>query len=87
MWTAIEWGCEKGFDKLDLGRTEPSQEGLRAFKSRWGAREYLLPYTTLAADRKKVHNGKLMEVVAKVIQKSPLWVCRLTGEFLYGHFG
>ena len=87
MWEAIEWGCNNGFNKLDMGKTDLSNEGLRTFKIRWGAREYLLPYTNLAAIKKKTHSGKLMGVLNLIIQKSPLWVCRLAGELLYGHFG
>lgn len=87
MWEAIQWGCNNGFNKLDMGKTALSNEGLRTFKSRWGAREYMLPYTKLTAIEKKAHSGKLMGVLNTIIQRSPLWVCRLTGELLYGHFG
>lgn len=87
MWTAIQWGCNNGFDKFDMGRTDLSQEGLRLFKSHWGAREYQLPYSYLASHKTKANTSKLKETLAMVIRKSPLWVCRLTGELLYGHFG
>jgi CelD/BcsL family acetyltransferase involved in cellulose biosynthesis len=87
MWTAIEWGCNNGFEKLDLGRTAPANKGLRAFKERWGAQEYPVTYTHLANHKKKAQSGRLMDILSMIIRKSPLWVCRLTGELLYGHFG
>lgn len=87
MWTAIQWGCNNGFDRLDLGRTDLSNEGLRAFKSRWGAREFSIPYTYLVPHKKKSGSGKLMTLLNSIIQKSPPWVCRVSGELLYRHFG
>lgn len=87
MWTAIQWGCNNGFNKLDLGRTTLSNEGLRAFKSRWGAREYCLPYTYLVPHAKKVYTGKLTALLSMLIRNSPPWFCRISGELLYKHFG
>jgi CelD/BcsL family acetyltransferase involved in cellulose biosynthesis len=87
MWTAIQWGCNNGFNKLDFGRTDLANEGLRTFKSRWDAREILLPYTYLTPHKKKAGIGRSMALLNKVIQKSPPWICRLSGELLYRHFG
>ncbi|GHO43292.1 lipid II:glycine glycyltransferase FemX [Ktedonospora formicarum] len=42
MWRAIEWGCEHGYEILDMGRTARDNEGLMEFKRRWGAE--LRPY-------------------------------------------
>ena len=44
LWNAIEFGCNNGYDHLDLGRTSPDERGLVDFKRRWGARGYILPY-------------------------------------------
>jgi hypothetical protein len=87
MWTAIQWACENGFNKLDLGRTDLANNGLRTFKSRWGAREIQLPYTYLAPHKKKTGAGRLRNLLSVVIQKSPPLVCRTLGELLYRHFG
>lgn len=87
MWTAIRWGCENGLKRMDFGRTDLPNEGLRTFKSRWGAREFQIPYTYLAPHQKKSGHGRLMTLLSGVIQKSPAWVCRLSGELLYKHFG
>lgn len=87
MWTAIQKGCENGFTHFDMGRTDLEQKGLRTFKSRWGARETPLFYTSLGANAIPKGEGKLMGYMHTILQKSPTWVCRLSGELLYKHFG
>jgi len=88
MWTAMQWGCEHGFTCFDLGRTDLENTGLRTFKSRWGAEEEpLYYYSTIPSKSQKASTGNLEHIVHFVIRNSPLWVCRLLGELLYGYFG
>jgi len=87
LWTAIRWGCENGFNMLDLGRTDADNEGLARFKAGWGAEETTLTYCTMPEKASEPSHGRLAKIVAPVIQKSPPWVCRLAGELLYKHFG
>ncbi len=44
-WTAMNWGCEYGFTTFDFGRADLEDEGLRAYKRRWGADEVPLSYS------------------------------------------
>ena len=46
-----------------------------------------LAYSTLSSEPSQSVTGKLMPVMQTVIQYSPEWVCRVTGELLYKHFG
>lgn len=87
MWSAIQWGCENGCEKMDFGKTDLANTGLRTFKSRWGAREFHLPYTYLAPREKKADGGRLRRLLSWVIQKSPPQVCQILGELLYKHVG
>lgn len=83
----IRWACEAGFDRLDFGRTDIDNEGLRAFKRSWGASETELSYTYLA-DREPSPDPVLRDrIMSTTIQRSPALVGRLAGEALYGHFG
>jgi len=84
--TAIRWGCENGYTLFDMGKTDLANTGLRAFKSGWGADEMQLSYSTFSSESPRSLTGKLMPVMHSVIQHSPPWVCRLTGELLYGRF-
>ncbi len=87
FWEGIHLGCQKGFQVFDMGRTEVENEGLRNFKSRWGAIERPLYYSILSPKKIKPSSGKLDHILHYVIRKSPLWVCRVTGELLYRHVG
>ena len=87
FWTAIRWGCENGYTLFDMGRTDLTNSGLRAFKSGWGAEEIPLIYSVLSSTSSHPASGRLTKIMHHVIRRSPLWVCRLIGELLYGHFG
>ena len=47
FWTAIQDACERRDHRFDFGRTDLDNDGLRAFKSGWGAEERPLRYSTL----------------------------------------
>jgi len=87
FWKGIEWGCNNGFSVFDFGRTEQSNQGLCRYKRGWGAEETELTYSIFS--NKPVHSGEDFshKMMQSVIQKSPIWVCRLIGELLYRHFG
>jgi len=87
FWEGIRWGCQNGFAVFDMGRTEVENTGLRNFKSRWGAVEEPLYYSILSSKQFHPSNGRLEHLLHAVIQHSPLWVCRLSGELLYRHVG
>lgn len=93
MWTAIEWAGEHGYRTLDFGRTDLDNQGLRDFKSRWGATELPLTYSYLgaaahpsaaAAVRRARWRKLALDTAGRVIRTSPPIVCRATGALLYG---
>jgi CelD/BcsL family acetyltransferase involved in cellulose biosynthesis len=93
MWTAIEWACEQGYRTLDFGRTDLDNQGLRDFKSRWGAAELPLTYSYLGAAAhpsaavaaRRARLRKLaLDAAGRVIRTSPPIVCRASGALLYG---
>lgn len=87
FWTAIRWGCENGYEIFDFGKTANSNQGLKKFKSRWGADEVALTYSHLPLSPQSDSNGIYMRVMNALIRNSPIWVCRIMGEVLYRHFG
>lgn len=87
FWTAITWGCDNGYQVFDMGRSGLDNQGLRDFKSRWGAEETPLGYSAIAGRVKEQHgDGRLMQAMGTVIRRSPLWVTQTMGELLYRHF-
>jgi hypothetical protein len=85
-WKAIQWAVENKYKKIDMGRCETSNTGLRRYKLKWGAKEIPLTYSTYANIPSRVSENKLMHIMKTVIQHSPNLVCRLAGEILYKHF-
>ncbi len=83
FWTAIQHACECGDRRLDFGRTDLGNGGLRAFKSGWGAKERPLIYSTLAPGAAAAGVGRASRALSVAIRKGPEWICRGTGEALY----
>jgi CelD/BcsL family acetyltransferase involved in cellulose biosynthesis len=82
LWTAIAEVAAQGLERFDLGRSDASASGLRAFKSSWGAHEEPLVYSTVggAHDRGTPTTPGL---ASTVLRRAPTWVTRATGELLY----
>ncbi len=83
MWKAICWGCENGFTTFDLGRTDLDNDGLRQYKSRWGAAETPLTYSIMSDIPVTTPKSRVMPLIQGFITKSPAWVCQATGELFY----
>jgi CelD/BcsL family acetyltransferase involved in cellulose biosynthesis len=83
MWTGIEWGCAHGFTELDFGRSDLENQGLREFKSRWGATELPLAYSYVAGKPPRAIPRFALRAIAGLIRSSPPAVCRGLGEVLY----
>lgn len=87
FWNAIQWGCRQGYKIFDMGRTELDNSGLRSYKTRWGAEEFILTYKNFGSQPPGRSNKSINSLMECVIRNSPLWVCRTSGELLYRHFG
>ncbi len=82
-WETMCAACVEGYRTLDLGRTDADAEGLRLYKSGWGAVEEPLVYTHVSRQpptHARPHVGGLSR---GIISHSPLWVGRALGELLY----
>jgi CelD/BcsL family acetyltransferase involved in cellulose biosynthesis len=84
---ALRWGCQNGYRYLDLGKTEVGQDGLCAFKRRWGAQEEPLIYSYVGGEQSRGMSAWLSKGMGMVIRHTPAWVCRASGALLYRHFG
>lgn len=83
FWEAICAAYARGDRTFDFGRTELDNEGLRAFKSGWGAREKQLVYTFAGAAPAAGTGGVALRALGATIRRSPSWVCRAVGEAGY----
>jgi len=84
LWHAIAWACENGYSTFDFGRTESANAGLREFKRGWGTEETSLDYAVMgAAPASGSTSERAARLVAPVIRRAPLFVCRGIGRALY----
>jgi len=84
---AIRWACTSGFHTFDFGRTDVGNDGLRRFKSGWGAGESVLTYSTVADKAPRSSQHRAADLLQPVLRRAPAWVCRATGEVLYKYAG
>ncbi len=84
---AIRWGCEHGLRVLDFGRTDHDNQGLRAFKSSWGATESPLAFTYFGGYNATLGAIPGRNALSTVIRHAPPSFGRLLGTALYRHFG
>jgi lipid II:glycine glycyltransferase (peptidoglycan interpeptide bridge formation enzyme) len=90
IWEAIRYACTNGYKYWDFGRCAPEEEGLRTFKSRWGARDVSLPYYYYPQVKgfTTVDENSLRYRVMKLFSRfSPQFVFRAAGSLLYKHLG
>jgi hypothetical protein len=79
---AIRRGCRSGMRTLDLGRTHPGDEELRASKLSWGARERTVEHYELAGGAARSGGLRLRRGGAPLIRRRPAVASRLAGEAL-----
>jgi CelD/BcsL family acetyltransferase involved in cellulose biosynthesis len=82
VWHAIQWSIKGCADVFDFGRTNVGQQGLRSFKTGWGAYEEELTYATLG-DPPSARPRQTPHLLGAAIRHSPRFVCRVIGELSY----
>ena len=87
MWAGIRYLSQSGAKMLHFGRTELENDGLRRFKSGWGAREEMIEYFRFDTARQDWVSGRagVPRFATAVFQRLPLTVNRLIGTVLYPH--
>lgn len=89
-WKSIEWGCDNGYRYFDFGRTEPNNESLLRFKSKWGCNNFKIPYYYYPEQPKLMsqnrHDSK-MSFVRNTWMKLPNPVLEVLGPQLLKHVG
>lgn len=89
MWEAIRYYCNKAYERLSFGRTDLDHEGLRQFKSGWGAEDKMIKYYKY--DIKKhaflANEKSTFDFHNKVFRVMPVKLSKLIGKLLYQHAG
>jgi serine/alanine adding enzyme len=81
-WSALQFGCERGYRFFDFGRSTPG-EGTYRFKEQWGAKPVQLYWHYWLRNGNQVpelnpHNPKY-QVAIKIWQKLPVSLTRFIG--------
>jgi len=90
MWDAMLWLKANGQTHLDLGRTEPENEGLLRFKRAWGGDESTLDYHQYSFKAEAFVTGRRRprpEMWSRLAARAPLLLLRLFGTLAYRHIG
>ena len=89
-WASIEDACNGGYLSYDMGRVYRSDEGLAAYKRRWGAVESILQYSYYPEVKKQLTNNResiKYRAGTKVFRHLPLPVYKSVSELLFPHLG
>ena len=89
FWEAIKWYAEKGYKTLHFGRTDRFHEGLRQFKSGWGASEGILNYFRYDIQHSAYILKNHADSAARIhlLQKMPVAMLKMLGKVAYRHAG
>jgi hypothetical protein len=89
MWEAIKLYAARGFKSLCFGRTQPENEGLRQFKTGWGADEHIINYYRfdLASNAFVLAGNTVSSKANQVFSNLPIAALKIIGGMLYRHVG
>ena len=88
LWSTILESKADGLEQLDLGRCEPDNSGLIAFKDRWGSERSTLTYWSSPAGASEAQpDGWKFRLASKVIAHAPVSLRVAAGQVLYRHVG
>jgi len=87
LWNAIEEAKDRELEHFDMGRSDPDNLGLIAFKERWGAVRIELPYWTYPHRPMGTREVWKRDILRRVVPITPNFVLKGVGKLLYGHIG
>jgi hypothetical protein len=89
MWEAIKWLAENNYQDLHFGRTDLGHEGLRRFKSSWGAVETQISYRLYDLKNRsfQAKSRNHSDFPKKIFSRMPIPVLNLIGSLAYRHMG
>jgi hypothetical protein len=88
FWKLIEEGKATGAERIDFGRSEMENEGLVAFKDKFGTTKKILTYYRYPQSTKQVAHGWGESGLAKrMFSILPDGVLSAAGKVLYRHIG
>lgn len=89
MWEAVKWAAEAGYKTFCFGRTEAGNDGLRRFKSGWGATEGVIIYYRYDLEKNEFQKMPVMDMDLhrRIFRRMPIPLLNLIGRLFYRHMG
>jgi lipid II:glycine glycyltransferase (peptidoglycan interpeptide bridge formation enzyme) len=87
FWNTIQQAKAAGYETLDLGRSDISNEGLSAFKEHWGGIRSSLWYWRYPNRRRSYESSWKRIITGRIIQAAPDRLLAASGDLLYRHVG
>ena len=87
LWRALQWYSERGYLRMQLGRTSLANDGLRRFKAGWGSREYAIKYFRHTRNHRRFVAGTDISSgwQTRIFKILPLSISRQLGALAYRH--
>jgi len=87
LWNMIQQAQAAGYERLDLGRSDVSNEGLTAFKEHWGGVRSDLYYWRFP-NRPRSHESMAKRMfIGRIVKMAPDRLLTAMGNILYPHVG
>jgi hypothetical protein len=87
FWRTVQEARARGFEQLELGRSEVGNPGLVAFKEHLGASGRLINYWTYPQGSEGLSNAWKNRLVRHAVSAAPDLALEMVGKFLYRHVG
>jgi hypothetical protein len=87
FWRLVQDARLRGFEELDLGRSDIDQQGLIAFKDHLGARQSMLNYYRYPTRRDGARSGWMSRAARRVFARLPDPALDFAGRLIYKHLG
>ena len=87
LWRAVEEAKFNGAVEFDLGRTDADNQGLIAFKDKWGSSSRPLVYLRLSSSSLARGNELKLKMMKKIFARMPPRLLEFTGKLIYRHIG
>lgn len=87
FWNTIQQAKAAGYESLDLGRSDRSNEGLTAFKEHWGGIRSGLTYWRYPNRPEACESSWKRKMAERIVKESPDRLLVAAGNLLYRHIG
>ena len=87
FWKTIQEAKDRGFEDLDMGRSDVDNRGLIAFKEHWGADATSISYWTYPKRPERHTTGWKKRLAEQVVSTAPELALETVGRLLYRHIG